>query len=523
MSWTEEQAKGALLLRDSSASSMNGRARHNLGVAHEVIPRCSDRRCNMPGPAGKVADSLAAGFSLRAARHICASQLPESMFDLSVGSKSVELQSTSVGSFAIYPVSGLTQIRIHAGFDVRWVDVRPLAAGVRATVSANHRDVSFSTADATPLTVEFNDDLGHVVHLFPYAASVDEPNAARDHLRYFGPGRHDAGLIELQDGDAVYLAAGAWVKGAIRAKGVKDIAVSGHGVLDASGIEDGKMPYGGRSPIYLEQTQNAHILGITILNSHDWTVYLRQSDNAHINGIKVLNPGSWNGDDGIDLVSSSHVIVENVFVRTNDDCVVIKNLADVDTSEITVRHSVFWNMPNGGNGVEIGFETRSHPVHDIRFEDLDMIHVERGSAISIHNGDSAAVKDVSYDDIRVEDVRRKLIDFAIVYAPYGADRPATEKKIRERMDRGGTWDAALCYKSEEKAQLFSRRGTIRNVRVSRLRVLGGSLPYSVVAGVDAEHGVEGVILEDVEYQGRKLADAAALKLVVDNVSGVEIR
>jgi len=215
--------------------------------------------------------------------------------------------------------------------------------------------------------------------------------------------------------------------------------------------------------------------------------------------------------------------VENVFVRTNDDCVAIKNLADVETSDITIRRSVFWNMANGGNGVEIGFETRSHRIHDIRFQDIDMIHVERGSAISIHNGDSASVENVEYDDIRVEDIHRKLIDFAVVFAPYGPDRPASEAEIRERMDRGGSWDAALCYLPDEKKVLFRNRGTIGNIRVTRLRVTGGALPYSVLAGFDRDHSVRDIVLDDIEYQGRKLRNPAELKLVQENASEVSVR
>ena len=448
---------------------------------------------------------------------------PEPLFQLMIDSVPLELHSTAVGSFAVVPVDKLAQVRIHAGFDVRWVDVRPFSAGVHASIAPNHRDVSFPVSDNVPLTVEFNDDLSHVVHLFLYDPAQVAPASSDPKVRYFGPGLHEAGVIELQTGQTVYLAAGAWVKGAIRAKGAKNIAIRGFGVLDGSGMDGHAAPYGGRSPIYLEASQDALVEGITIVNSHDWTVHLRQSDGAHINGIKILNPGSWNGDDGIDLVSSSHVLVENVFVRTNDDCVVVKNLADVDTSDITVRHSVCWNMPNGGNGLEIGFENRSHRTHDIRFKDIDMIHIERGSAISIHNGDSGVVEDIVYDDIRVEDIHRKLIDFAVLYAPYGPDRPSRQEEIRERMDRGGTWDAVLCYLQKEKEELSLRRGSIRNIRVSRLRVVGGSLPYSVIAGFDHDHNISQVDIEDIEYQGSKLRDASALKLVQEHASGIVIR
>jgi hypothetical protein len=215
--------------------------------------------------------------------------------------------------------------------------------------------------------------------------------------------------------------------------------------------------------------------------------------------------------------------VENIFVRTNDDCVVVKNLRDIETHDIIVRHAVLWNMPSGGNGLEVGFEMRNQPTHGIHFEDIDIIHVERGSAISIHNGDAATVEDVSYDDIRVEDARRKLFDFAVIYAQYGADRPATEAENSRRIDRGGTWDGLLQFSADEKSERSRYRGHIRNIRVNNLRVVEGSLPYSIVAGFDDAHEVEDVRITGLTYLGRPILGAADARCVVENARGVEFK
>ena len=448
---------------------------------------------------------------------------PEPMFSASIDGQALTLHSFSAGSFGIFAAGKPAMVEIHTGFDVRWADVRPLSARIAPVIAPNHRDIRIPVTDATPLTVEFNNDLGHVLHLFPYMPEKNEPRPGDTHVRYFGPGIQDVGLIEMKSGDTVYLAEGAWVKGMIRARHADHIAILGSGVLDASEVKDNDAPYGGNGPIYLEKTQAVRIEGITIFDSHDWTVHLRQADGVHIKGIRILNLGSRNGDDGIDIVSSSHVVVENIFVRTNDDCVVVKNMADVDTSDIHLRHAVLWNMPNGGNGLEIGFENRKHAIHDVHFEDVDMIHVERGAAISIHNGDLGMIENVTYENIRVEDAHRKLIDFAIVYAPYGPDRPNTEAEIRDRMDRGGAWDAVLCCLPGEKTTLASRRGHIRNIAVRNLQVVAGALPYSVIAGFDAEHTIDNVIVEGLSYQGRPIYDASSGKIVKEYANGVVIR
>jgi len=114
--------------------------------------------------------------------------------------------------------------------------------------------VAFAVSGDTPLTIEFNDDLSHVVHLFPYRQAQNAPAGPASKLRYFGSGLHETGVMELKSGESIYLAPGAWVKGAIRAKDVRDVRIFGFGVLDGSGIESAAAGYGGRSPVYFERT-----------------------------------------------------------------------------------------------------------------------------------------------------------------------------------------------------------------------------------------------------------------------------
>jgi hypothetical protein len=449
-------------------------------------------------------------------------------FQVSVENRLIGLHDFPQGAFGLFEVDRPAKVEIRTGFDVRWVNVRPRSAGVAAVIAADHHGVTLVAADPTPLTVEFNDDLTRVVHLFPYAADRDVPRPDTPKVRYFGPGLHAPGLMDLKDGETLYLAPGAWVRGNVRSIGTKGVTIRGRGVLDGTDVGGPGVVGPGRAGlsnmIYLEGTAGARLEGITLFNSHGaWTVYMTGTSGTRVDGLKILNPSVNYGDDGFDIVSSSDVRVENVFVRTNDDCVVVKNLADVDTHDITVRHCVLWNMPTGGNGLEIGFETRNRPIRDIRFEDIDLIHVERGAAISIHNGDAAVVENVVFDNIRVEDARRKLIDFAVVYAQYGADRPASDEENARRLDRGGTWDGMLTYSPQEKPERAKFRGHIRNIRVSNLHVVDGALPYSALAGFDGAHAVENVVIEGLQYLGRPILNASEGKFTIENTTGVEFK
>ena len=453
-------------------------------------------------------------------------------FQAFVSGQPLQLHGFLQGAFGLFEVASPVDVEIRTGFDVRWVNVRPLSAGVSASIAGDHRSVRFKVAGTTPLTVEFNEDLTSVVHLFPYGPESDIPKPDAPNVRFFGPGIHEAGLIDLHDGGTLYLAPGAWVKGNVRSVNSSNVTIRGRGVLDGSDIpsrprgQGNGAPYGDgtRNMVYLEHTTGARIEGITIFNSDfEWTVYINGTTGTRVDGVKLLNPSISYGDDGFDVVSSSDVLIENIFVRTNDDCVVVKNLLDVDTHDITVRHAVLWNMPTGGNGLEIGFEMRNNKVHGIHFQDIDIIHVERGSAISIHNGDAANVENVTYDDIRVEDARRKLIDFAVIYAQYGADTPASAEENARRLDRGGTWDGLLTYTPDEKAARARLRGHISNVRVTNLHVVDGAFPYSVIAGFDAEHGIENVLIEGLRYLGRPVTNSSDAKFTIENARGVVFR
>lgn len=450
-------------------------------------------------------------------------------FTADVNGQPLELHECPLGKFALFEVAAPSGVDIRTGFDIRWVNIRPKSAGVIPIIGNDHHGVRFKVTRALPLTVEFNDDLTRVVHLFPYAPEQAPPKPGDPNVHYFGPGLHEPGLIELKDGETLYLAPRAWVKGTVRSIGTRNVTICGRGVLDGSdvGRPDGTTF---RNLIYLEKTDRAKIEGITLYNCDRpptatcfGTVFMTGTKGTRVDGVRILNPSGNYGNDGFDIVSSSDVLVQNVFVRTNDDCVAIKNMADVETHDITVRHAVLWDMPMGGNGVEIGFEIRGHRVHDIHFQDIDLIHIERGAAISIHNGDTGAVEDVTYDDIRVEDVRRKLVDFAVVYSQGSLDRPADDAENTRRLDIAGAWDGLLAYTPQEQAERAKFRGAIRGVRVTNLRVTEGALPYSVIAGFDDAHQAENVVFKGLEYQGRPIRDAAEGKFAIEHASSVEFR
>src|SRR5208282_23461 len=124
--------------------------------------------------------------------------------------------------------------------------------------------------------------------------------------------------MDLRDGETLYLAPGAWVKGNVRSIGTKNVTVRGRGVLDGSDVGGpgatgivGPGSAGLRNLVYLERTEGARLEGVTLFNCHGaWTVYMTGTTGTWVDGLRILNPSPEYGDDGFDIVSSSNVLVE---------------------------------------------------------------------------------------------------------------------------------------------------------------------------------------------------------------------
>ena len=190
------------------------------------------------------------------------------------------------------------------------------------------------------------------------------------------------------------------VYGVVSAEGASNLRILGRGILDASQVQR----YEAGPMIHLVKCHNAHIEGIICRDPHVWTVTTSLCNNIWINDIKLIGEWRYNAD-GIDICNTQNVLIENCFVRSFDDSLVIKGLdhnmdrtaLDTRVRNIVARRCVVWN--DWGRGLEIGAETQADEMSNILFEDCDIIHyVHR--ALDIQHGDRALVRDVRFENIR---------------------------------------------------------------------------------------------------------------------------
>ena len=254
----------------------------------------------------------------------------------------------------------------------------------------------------------------------------------------------------------------------------------------------------------LERCPGVLVEDLTFVRPAGWMLLLGACAGATVRNLKQI--GEVMSSDGIDVVGSRDVLIEDCFLHNNDDCVVVKafvvgaknvNGVQVDGREnvenVLVRRCTFANW-FGGNAMEIGHELSVERVKNVVFRDIDVLHVHgTGAVFSLHNFDRALVEDVLFEDIRIEHCYDKFIDFRISRSRFSTDDQ------RGRM----------------------RNITIRNVTWHQSRYCPG-YTTSLVGGWDADHLVEDVTLENIVINGRPVRHLDELEIHTRHCRGLRL-
>jgi hypothetical protein len=122
--------------------------------------------------------------------------------------------------------------------------------------------------------------------------------------------------------------------------GAHHAAIIGHGTLDSNGAECVSLGGNGISDIFLSD----FVLMRQYEEFHTWLVF---ADHLTIRNIKLIGDVRANGNDGVDFGNSQHVVVDDIFVFSGDDCLSPKLIGDRDVSS-----GLAWNLrmlPTGLN------------------------------------------------------------------------------------------------------------------------------------------------------------------------------
>jgi polygalacturonase len=139
---------------------------------------------------------------------------------------------------------------------------------------------------------------------------------------------------------------------------------------------------------------------VTFTGSADWTFQLLNCSGVHIFNWTQHGDERWPNNDGIDIDSSSNVLLEDSIIDTADDGVCIKGSALGGIVEnVTVRRCT---IRSRSSAVKFGSNCPI-PMNNLTFEDLYIHDSNRGLAIQARDG--GAITNVTFERILINGTR----------------------------------------------------------------------------------------------------------------------
>jgi polygalacturonase len=229
----------------------------------------------------------------------------------------------------------------------------------------------------------------------------------------------------------------------LHADKVTDIAITGEGTVDGQGqgwwarqMARAKGAPEDPRPMLVDITNSSKILieGVTIQNSPQYNIITFVCDGLTVRNVRILNPGKGAPNtDGIDPLSTSHVLIEHAYIDTGDDNIAIKSgLVGRDdplvpSSDIVIRDCTFVN----GHGLSIGSEIAGG-VKNVTVERVSFKGTRQGIRIKSGRGRGNDIGNFVYRDITMDGVETP-IQITMCYTGCGpgvAEQPMTEHTPR---------------------------------------------------------------------------------------------
>lgn len=362
------------------------------------------------------------------------------------------------------------------------VAIRPFSKKIEYKQQANI--ITFQLNKPQYLSIEFNGDRLRNLHLFANPLETETYTKASQNVLYFGPGQHkpdDLPGIEfhIPSNTTVYLAPGAIVKAKLVVDRAENVRIIGRGIIDhpQRGIE-------------VTHSKNVTIDGITVVNPDHYTVYGGQTKGLTVRNLKSFSCKGWS--DGIDLMSCSDVLIDNVFMRNSDDCITVYGHRwDYygDVNNVEVRNSVLWAdvahpINIGGHG---NTEGDGEVIENLLFKNIDILEQDEDDRLyqgcmAFGVGDKNLVRNVTFDDIRVESIQEGQLFH-------------------------------MCVLFNSKYNTASGRG-IENVLFKNITYNGYGENPSVIEGYDATNLVRNITFENVVINGKKVQSIKELGATV---------
>jgi polygalacturonase len=271
----------------------------------------------------------------------------------------------------------------------------------------------------------------------------------------------------VESNTTVWLAGGAYFTGTFDIADVENVSILGRGIA---------RPADGYEGCHVHRSRNVLIDGLT-LN----TCPVGGSDSVTLHDVRSISHPGWG--DGLNVFASSNVLFDRVFCRNSDDCTTAyatRKGFSGSTRNITMRNSTLW--ADVAHPIFIGIHgnaERGDTIELLRYENIDILgqaepQVDYQGCLAINCGDNNYVKDVLFDNIRIENIHQGSI-FQV--------KVGFNQKYCTAPGKG-----------------------VENVTFRNIRYYGESPYMSVINGYDDNRKVRNIKFEGLKINGQAIFD-----------------
>lgn len=376
-------------------------------------------------------------------------------------------------SYAFFDFTGDVYVRVvckHKKFSQ--ARIRPDYRGVIANVQ-NDSTVQFLLFQPENVSVEFDGSITDNLLLFtskPPVAQEEAEKCAKKEGRefiFYEPGFYTQDTIHVASNTTIYLAGGSYFTGTFAIEDAENVSILGRGVA---------RPPRGYEGCHVHRSHNVVIDGL-ILN----TCPVGESNGVSLHDVRCISHPSWG--DGLNVFASSNVLYNRVFCRTSDDCTTAyatRKGFNGSVYNVRMTNSTLW--ADVAHPIFIGIHGNSEvqdSIVGLVYENIDILcqsepQVDYQGCMAINCGDNNYVKDVLFDNIRIEQIHQ-----------------------------GCLFQVKVGY--NQKYCTAPGRG-VENVTFRNIRYYGTQPYMSVINGYNEIRRVKNVIFEGLKINGRTIYD-----------------
>lgn len=359
------------------------------------------------------------------------------------------------------------------------VCIRPLSRKIKARKDGN--SIMFTLDKPEKLSIEFNGDRLHNLHLFANAVSPAMPEAGQPGTMHFNAGYHvpqsPDKCFHIPSNTTVYIENGAIFKGPFVCDSVENVNIIGNGiVLETS------------NGMTISHSRNVTVDGLTFMNPRYNSITTAVSSDITLRNIKSFSSQGWG--DGLDFFCCTNVTADSLFMRNSDDCIAIYGHRwDYygNTSGIRITNSTLWadiahpvNIGTHGDTSHEGETLENIEIKNIDILEHDEDDPDYQGCIAINTGDHNLVRNVLVDGLRVEHIQEgQLFHLRVMF----------NKKYNTGPGR-----------------------TIENVTFRNVSCSAPRLRPSLIEGYDSLNTVRNISFENIHLNGKKIKTLEKLNI-----------